>query len=216
MGGFGDWVEQVADSKDALDYRRRVSDSETASMWQSLGFGPNYKAAYCMAVCPAGEDVIGPFLDDRKGFLDEVVDPLQREGRDALCRRRLGRRGLRHETVPPQADQAGRQRSAATSIRVPARLAARLPAAPSEGLSATYHFTFTGESPRGDGRDPGQDDPGRRRSRRAPGPACTGRQPHLARVPAEGAEPGLGTDPQEGRAQGLPRLLLAFGRCFPS
>ena len=24
MGGFGDWVEQVADSKDALDYRRRV------------------------------------------------------------------------------------------------------------------------------------------------------------------------------------------------
>ena len=46
-------------------------------MWQSLGFGPNYKAAYCMAVCPAGEDVIGPFLDDRKGFLKEVVNPLQ-------------------------------------------------------------------------------------------------------------------------------------------
>ena len=27
MGGFIDWVEQVADSKDARDYRRRVSDS---------------------------------------------------------------------------------------------------------------------------------------------------------------------------------------------
>src|SRR5918997_6635792 len=77
MGGFGDWVEQVADSRGALDYRRRVTDSETASLWQSLGFGPNYKAAYCMAVCPAGEDVIGPFLDDRKGFLSEVVNPLQ-------------------------------------------------------------------------------------------------------------------------------------------
>ena len=47
-------MEQVADSKGAFDYRRRVTDSETASMWQSLGFGPNYKAAYCMAVCPAG------------------------------------------------------------------------------------------------------------------------------------------------------------------
>jgi hypothetical protein len=35
-----DWVEGVADSKDARDYRRRVEDSETASMWQSLGFGP--------------------------------------------------------------------------------------------------------------------------------------------------------------------------------
>src|SRR5919206_4774499 len=47
MGGFTDWVEQVADSKGARDYRRRVTDSETASMWQSLSFGANYKAAYC-------------------------------------------------------------------------------------------------------------------------------------------------------------------------
>src|SRR6516162_5509836 len=77
LGGFVDWVENVADSKDARDYRRRVNDSETASMWQSLGFGPNYKAAYCMAACPAGDDVIGPFLTDRKGFLEEVVEPLR-------------------------------------------------------------------------------------------------------------------------------------------
>jgi hypothetical protein len=39
--------------------------------------GPNYKATYCMAVCPAGDDVIGPFLTDRKRFLEDVVDPLQ-------------------------------------------------------------------------------------------------------------------------------------------
>src|SRR4051812_35574752 len=77
LGGFADWVEQVADSRDARDYRRRVSDAETASTWQSLGFGPNYKAAYCLAVCPAGEDVIGPFLTDRGNFLADVVKPLQ-------------------------------------------------------------------------------------------------------------------------------------------
>src|SRR4051812_22169 len=77
MGGFTDWVEQVADSKSARDYRTRVSDAESASMWQSLSFGANYKAAYCMAVCPAGEDVIAPFLSDRKTYLKEVVRPLQ-------------------------------------------------------------------------------------------------------------------------------------------
>lgn len=79
MGGFSDWIEQVVESKDAAEYRSRVSDGETASMWQSLSSGPNYKAAYCMAVCPAGEDVIGPFLADRKGFLQEVVRPLQQK-----------------------------------------------------------------------------------------------------------------------------------------
>ena len=77
MGGFVDWVENIADSRDGLDYRRRVKESESVSMWQSLGFGPNYKSAYCMAVCPAGEDVIGPYLASKKDFTDEVVRPLQ-------------------------------------------------------------------------------------------------------------------------------------------
>lgn len=79
MSGFTNWVETVVESKSAVAYRQQVSDGETASMWQSLSFGANYKAAYCMAVCPAGEDVIGPFLDDRKGFLEEVVKPLQQK-----------------------------------------------------------------------------------------------------------------------------------------
>lgn len=77
MGGFNDWVEQIADSRNALDYRSKVTGSETSSMWQSFSFGANYKAAYCLSVCPAGEDVIRPFLDDRAGFLSEVVRPLQ-------------------------------------------------------------------------------------------------------------------------------------------
>jgi ferredoxin len=77
MGGFNDWVEKIADGKSAHDYRKNVSGAETVSMWQSLSFGANYKAAYCMAVCPAGEDVIAPFLTNRKQFLDDVVRPLQ-------------------------------------------------------------------------------------------------------------------------------------------
>ena len=77
MGGLTDWVQTIADSSDAHDFRSRVSDSENASMWQSLSFKPNYKAAYCLAVCPAGEDVIEPYLDDRKAFMDQVLKPLQ-------------------------------------------------------------------------------------------------------------------------------------------
>jgi hypothetical protein len=30
-----------------------------------------------MAVCPAGEDVIGPYLASKKDFADEVMRPLQ-------------------------------------------------------------------------------------------------------------------------------------------
>ena len=77
MGGFTDRAQTIADSADAADFRSRVTDSENASMWQSLSFKPNYKAAYCLAVCPAGEDVIEPYLDDRKGFMDTVLKPLQ-------------------------------------------------------------------------------------------------------------------------------------------
>jgi ferredoxin len=79
MSGFSDWVHTIADSADADDYRSRVSDTETVSMWQSLSFKADYKAAYCMAVCPAGEEVIGPWLDDRRQFMADVVRPLQRK-----------------------------------------------------------------------------------------------------------------------------------------
>jgi Fe-S-cluster-containing hydrogenase component 2 len=80
MSGFTDWVEQVVESEDAADYRRRVSNSETVSMWQSLSYKPNYKAAYCVSVCPAGEDVLGPFLNDRSAHVRDVVRPLLTNG----------------------------------------------------------------------------------------------------------------------------------------
>lgn len=79
LTGFGDWVETVASSSGPADYRERVSDPETVSVWQGLAFSPQYEAAYCVSVCPAGEDVIGPCLDDRRAHLDDVVKPLQDE-----------------------------------------------------------------------------------------------------------------------------------------
>lgn len=77
LTGFGGWVENVAEAGSAIGYRNRVEDADTVSMWQSLSFGPQYKAAYCVSVCPAGEDVLGPYLDDRRAHLADVVAPLQ-------------------------------------------------------------------------------------------------------------------------------------------
>jgi Fe-S-cluster-containing hydrogenase component 2 len=148
MGGFTDWVEQVADSRNSVDYRSRVQDNETASLWQSLSFGANYKAAYCMAVCPAGEDVIGPFLADRKGFLNEVVRPLQQKvepiyvtpGSDAEVH---VKKRFPHKTV----------RQVGNGIR-PTSIASFLEGLPlvfrkhyTADFDLTYHFTFTGAEP---------------------------------------------------------------------
>ncbi|MGH7253964.1 MAG: 4Fe-4S binding protein, partial [Nitrospiraceae bacterium] len=218
MGGFTDWVENIADSKNAEDYRSRVSDPESVSMWQSLSYGANYKAAYCMAVCPAGEDVIGPFLTDRKGYLDNVVRPLQSKvetvyvvpGSDAEAH--VARRFPHKKTK-----QVG------NGLR-PSSIRGFLNGLPhafqrhqSEGLDATYHFTFTGEE------------------------QCKAtviiRDKTLQVQDGHAGTAGihitadsrtwLGFLAKERsliwalirrkiRIKGSPRLLLAFGRCFPS
>ncbi|MEB3370039.1 SCP2 sterol-binding domain-containing protein [Saccharopolyspora mangrovi] len=149
MGGFGDWVENVADSRDAADYRSRVDDSETASMWQSLSFGANYKAANCMAVCPAGEDVIGPWLGDRKSHLDQVVRPLQNKeetvyvvaGSDA--EQYVARRYPHKRTK-----QVGQSLRASSIEGLVEGMPVVFQREQAEGLSATYHFTFTGDESR--------------------------------------------------------------------
>src|SRR5436305_12848394 len=41
VGGFTNWVEQVADSRKACDYGSRVTEPESASMWQGLSFSAN-------------------------------------------------------------------------------------------------------------------------------------------------------------------------------
>jgi ferredoxin len=146
LGGFVDWVENVVDSKDSHDYRRRVDDSESASVWQSLGFGPNYKAAYCMAACPAGDDVIGPFLADRKSFLGEVVEPLRAKeepvyvipGSDAEA---YVTKRFPHKR-PRRVGSGRRPRTIRSFLLVLTHFFQRHA---SEGLNATYHFTFTGE-----------------------------------------------------------------------
>jgi len=145
MSGFTNWAETIADSKNAREYRQKVSDSESASMWQSLSFKANYKAAYCMAVCPAGEDTIAPFLSDRQGFVREVLKPLQDKpetiyvvpGSDA---EQYVERRFPNKTV----------KRVSSGIR-PTSIQGFLFGLPllfqrnqSEGMNAIYHFIFSG------------------------------------------------------------------------
>jgi NAD-dependent dihydropyrimidine dehydrogenase PreA subunit len=218
MGGFTDWVEKIASSKNALDYRNQVSDSESASVWQSLSFGSNYKAAYCLSVCPAGEDVIGPYLTDKPGFLQQVVRPLTEkeetiyvipgsDAEDHVARRfpnkktkRVGS-GLRARSIP-------------SFLR---GLFLTFQSGKSKELNAVYHFSFTGKEEHEatitirDGNlrvEDGFHD-----------------VPDL-RVTAD-SETWLGFVAKERsllwallrrriRLHGSPRLLVAFGKCFPS
>ena len=148
MGGFSDWVENVADSKNRLDYRRRVKDSETVSMWQSLAFGANYKAAYCMAVCPAGEDVIGPYLASKKNFADDVMRPLQAKVEPVYVVRGSDAEAHVQKRYPHKTIRAVhgllRTRSIATLLfGMP--LSFQRQAAGK--LNAIYHFIFNGKEP---------------------------------------------------------------------
>lgn len=205
MGGFTDWVEQVA-------------DSESASMWQSLSFGANYKAAYCLAVCPAGEEVIGPYLMDKSSHVQATVRPLQEKeetvyvvagsAAEAHVARRFPKKktervgnGLRPRSIQfflsnlPRVFQPGQ----------------------SEGLDATYHFTFTGSEERN-------------ATVVIRAKTVQGSEGHVGtaavRVTADSPwwlgflakERNLlwGLVRRKLRRKGSPRLLRAFGKCFPS
>src|SRR6184192_1698366 len=145
MGGFADWVETIADSKNGLDYRRRVKESESVSMWRSLAFGPNYKAAYCMAVCPAGEDVIGPYLASKKDFADDVMRPLQAKREPVYVVRGSDAEAHVQKRYPHKTVRHVRNSLRPRSI---ANLLFGMPLAfqrhAAGKLDATYHFVFTG------------------------------------------------------------------------
>ena len=143
MGGFTDWVEQVADSRNKHDLRRRVTDSESASMWQSLSYGANYKAAYCLAVCPAGEDVIAPFQEDRAGFVREIVKPLQAKEEAVYVVPGTDAEQHVQKRFPNKRPRPVGSGLRPTSIEGFLRgLPLVFQRRPAEGLAATYHFQF--------------------------------------------------------------------------
>lgn len=146
LGNFGDFVGAAVESKDMAAFRKRFSDGETTSMWQSLSFKPGYKAAYCIAVCPAGEDVINPFLEDRPGYVEKVVKPLIDKAETLYVL--PGSDAEDHAAARFPHKTLKRVRKTLRTTSIPSFLA-QLPLAfqrgKAKGLDATYHFTFTGD-----------------------------------------------------------------------
>jgi hypothetical protein len=187
-------------------------------MWQSLAFGPNYKAAYCLAVCPAGEDVIGPFLTNRASYLKDTVRPLTEKGEtvyvipgsdaEDYVARRFPNKKVKRVASGMRSTTIGGFLLGLKLLFQPGKAA---------GLNAVYHFTFTGTEKKHatvtirDGSLQVQD----------------GHQGEAGlRVTAD-SETWLGFLAKERsllwallrrriRIKVSPKLLVAFGKCFPS
>ncbi|MCA0871618.1 SCP2 sterol-binding domain-containing protein [Seohaeicola saemankumensis] len=145
LGNFNDFVSATVESKDMKSFRDRFSEGETTSMWQSLSFKPGYKAAYCLAVCPAGEDVINPFLEDRPGYVKQVVKPLQDKEETLYVLPGSDAEGFAKSRYPHK--DVKRVRRSYTTKSVAAFLR-QLPLAfqrgKAKGMDVTYHWTFSG------------------------------------------------------------------------
>jgi ferredoxin len=218
MGGFVNFVEDIASSKSARDYRSKVSYSETVTRWQSLSYGPNYNAAYCIAVCPAGDDVIGPYLADKRAHIETVLEPLARKSEAIYVSR--GSDAAEHvaRRFPHKSRRWVRPAGRATSIRgFLFGISLNFQPGKAAGLDAVYHFTFTGEQAAKatviikDRRLQVLEDHQGRADLKVVADGTTwlrflNKEVSIFRC--------LLT--RTVRLKGPPRLLLAFGKCFPS
>lgn len=145
IGGFVDWIDRIVSSRNVKNYRRRVSDSETVSMWQNLSIGGQTRCDRCMSICPAGQSQIGGFLENRKDageFVskmrakEEVVYVVAGSDAEAYVQSRFP-----HKTLK-RVSNGLRPNSAAMFLQ---SLPIVFQRHQSEGLNATFHFTFTGK-----------------------------------------------------------------------
>jgi epoxyqueuosine reductase QueG len=146
LGGFQNWVEQVVDSRGHADYRRRVSDKETISIWQHLAIGAQTLCDRCMAVCPAGETAIGEYLDDRKTYtnhylkrfrnLSETIYVVKGSDAEDHVRSNFPAKQVKHISNGIRPFSAAMFLESLPLVFQPGQ---------SEGLEAVYHFTFSGD-----------------------------------------------------------------------
>ena len=148
LGGFLDWTEQVAEASDRHDLRQRLTEGEIVSVWQSLSYKPGYKAAYCISVCPAGEDVIAPYLEDRIAYVNNTVKPLQDKSETVYVLPGSDAEAFMSERFP-----AKRIKTVPWTIRARDlfsflfNITLTFQRRKARGLNAVYHFTFTGRTP---------------------------------------------------------------------
>ena len=217
MSGFTDWVETIADSHNGTEYRSKVTDGESVSMWQSLAFGPNYKAAYCLSVCPAGEEVLAPFLHDRGQFVADVVKPLQQKVETLYVQPNSDAEDYAKKRFPHKKTKRVGAVLRPVSIDGFIKLMKHgFQPGQSKGLSARYHFRFTGAQA-------GECTVEIRDGRIAVVGSIVGEcnlrvtadSTAWLRMLRKEASPWWLLLTLRIRLRGDPRLLAAFGKCFP-
>ena len=218
MGGFNDWVETIADSKNRLDYREEFRGRirfhvAEPFVWRKLQSGilpvslPRRRGSDC-AVSH------GP-----QGIPEQRGEAAARQNGDRLCCSRFRRRGLRSAPLSSQDDEASLDGLAGQgTIRAFLRgLNLVFQRGKSEGLNATYHFTFTGQEEVkatvvicdqklevSDGH------------LGTPDFRLTSDSQTWLRFLRKEANLVWALLSRKIRIHGSPRLLLAFARCFPS
>lgn len=146
MGGFTDWTSKVIESKDLKDYRSQVDDHETVSVWQSLTYGANYKAAYCVAVCPAGEDLFDTYLNNKAKHVKEIVQPLQNKEERIYVMDQSDAQAYVEKRYPHKETKiVSSQVNPSTIEGFLLGLKLFFQRTQAKDLEATYHFTFTGK-----------------------------------------------------------------------
>ena len=180
--------------------------------------GISNKCSYCMAVCPASEEVIGPYLEDRKDYVTSVVKPLQERletvymvpGSDAQAH--VARR-FPHKTAKPVSNGL-RANSVENFLQA---LPFLFQPGQSEGMNTTYHFTFTGAEQiqatvviRDKAVDVGNGHVG------TPDLRVKADSETWVKFLAKEANIFWAMARRKIRVKGSPALLKAFGRCFPS
>lgn len=217
LGGFQSWVENVVAAGSVKEYRSRVSDPETVSMWQNLSIGAQTKCDKCMAVCPAGEAAIGEYLPDRKGYTERVAHRLRDKDETVFVTPGSDAEAYVTKRFP---EKRVRRVSSGIHPQTAAGFIGSLPLVfqkgQAAGLDATYHFTFTGAE-----------------SLQATVSISEGR---LETRPGHAGEPDLhltvdaetwvsflaketslpkALATRKMKIKGSPKLMTAFARCFP-
>jgi epoxyqueuosine reductase QueG len=218
MGGFSNFIEDIASSKSVREYRSKVSYAETVQRWQSLSYGPNYNAAYCIAVCPAGEDVIGPYRESKRAHREAILDPLAQKPETIYVSRGSDAADHVARRFPHKTIRWVRPAGRATSIRgFLFGITLSFQQGKAADLNAVYHFTFTGAQ--------AAKATVIIRNRRLQ--VLDGHQGKAdLEVTADGATWLRFLSKEVSifrclvtraiRLKGSPRLLLAFGKCFPT
>jgi alkyl sulfatase BDS1-like metallo-beta-lactamase superfamily hydrolase len=172
-----------------------------------------------MGVCPAGDDVLPPFLTNRAQYLQDVVKPLQdveetiyvvpkSDAEEYVAKR------FPHKHAKRVGNGLNRLRSIQAFLN---GMPLTFQRGRSKGVNATYHFRFTGKE--------------ERRAtvniRNQKIEVLEGHNGNADIVVTADSQTWLGFLAKEQnlvwallrrkiRIKGSPKLLLAFGKCFPS